>query len=95
MLKVFKNYLSSEVSYLVSFGLFRCISLSSTDYISVFNIGFWGNWIILVVPSGVIGLGRIFNMVGCCIDDYFQNYLSYSYSIYHFEEKVIFIDYLL
>jgi F-type H+-transporting ATPase subunit beta len=69
-----------EVSQLCYGGVLRAVALGSTDGISTWRCSAIVMFQGLIVPVGRITLGRIFNVVGSCVDAYIELSLSSQFN---------------
>jgi len=83
VVKCYANFLSAEISQLCYEGIIRTIALGSTYGLSTFSCSFMLTLYPLIIPVGVITLGRMFNVLGSSIDGYLELSLSAFFSSNH------------
>ena len=85
VVKCYANFLSAEISQLCYEGIIRTIALGSTYGLSTFSCSFMLTLYPLIIPVGVITLGRMFNVLGSSIDGYLELSLSAFFSSSYFQ----------
>jgi len=83
VVKCYANFLPAEISQLCYGGIIRAIALGSTYGLSTFSCSFMLTLSPLIIPVGVVTLGRMFNVLGSSIDGYLELSLSAFFSSSH------------
>jgi F-type H+-transporting ATPase subunit beta len=74
--KCYENWLSIEITQVCLCGVFRGISLGCTEGLSAWRVKALLSYQPIVVPVGRSVLGRLFNVLGSCVDPFIELSIS-------------------
>ena len=87
--KSYLSFLVAEICSLNHGGICRSISLGPTEGLNTQFIVVIIIYQSVVVPIGIVVLGRIFNVIGCCLDRMVEQAVSCCYSLGFLIYKII------